>query len=99
MTETWEFRGIVIRPEIEDLNANQKRRVLEKARDQGITCGSCGSQDFEVGGALYLGFLFLNEDNDTHIVALTCKKPDCETPRTGIKLHEADFLKETSDER
>jgi hypothetical protein len=89
----------VIRPEIEDLNANQKRRVLRKVRERGFTCGSCGSKDFEVGEALYLGFLFLNEDNDTHMVALTCKKPDCESPRTGIKLHEADFLKESGDDR
>jgi hypothetical protein len=38
--------------------------------------------------------LFLSEDHDNHMVALTCKNPDCGSPRTGIRLREADFLKE-----
>ena len=78
------------------LSEAQKQRVIEKVEERGFTCGSCGSNDFEVGEALYLGFLFLDEDNDAYMVALTCKEPDCDTPRTGIRLHEADFLKETS---
>ena len=84
----------MIRPEIEDLNANQKRSVLKRVEERGFTCGSCGSTDFQVGEALYLGFLFLDEDNDSYMVALTCKELDCGAPRMGIRLHEADFLKE-----
>jgi len=76
------------------LDENQKRRVLENVGERDVACGSCGSNDFEVGEALYLGFLFLDEDNDAYMVALTCKEPDCDAPRTGIRLHEADFLKE-----
>jgi hypothetical protein len=80
------------------LDEIQKRRVLEKVQERGFRCGSCGSGDFEVGDSLYLGFLFLSEDHDSHMVALACKNPDCGEPRTGIRLHEADFLKEpTSD--
>lgn len=51
----------MIRPENKALNENQKRRVLEKVKEQGFTCGSCGSDDFEVGKALYLGFLLLDK--------------------------------------
>ena len=40
------------------LDENQKRRVREVARERGFACGSCGAGDFEVGEALYLGFLF-----------------------------------------
>ena len=78
------------------LDENQKQRVLEKVLEKGFACGSCGSTDFEVGDSLYLGFLFLSEDYDDHMVALTCKNPDCGRPRTGIRLHEADFIKEPS---
>jgi hypothetical protein len=82
------------------LSEAQKRRVRGKVRERGFTCNSCGHGDFEVGDSLYLGFLFLSEDHDDHMVALTCKNPDCAAPRTGIRLHEADFLKEpTSDVR
>lgn len=75
------------------LDDSQKRKVLERAREQGFTCSSCGSGDFEVGEVLYLGFLFLSEDRDNYMVALTCKNPACEAPRTGIRLHEAEFLR------
>ena len=78
------------------LDEIQKRRVLEKVRERGFACENCGSTDFEVGDSLYLGFLFLSEDHDNHMVALTCKNPDCGVPRTGIRLHEADFIKEPS---
>jgi hypothetical protein len=76
------------------LDGTQKRRVLEKVRELGFTCKNCGWTDFEVGDSLYLGFLFLSENLDDHMVALTCLNPDCGAPRTGIRLHEADFLKE-----
>lgn len=75
-----------------ELTGEQKRRVLVKTGERGVTCGSCGSGDFEVGEALYLGFLFLSEAQDAYMVALTCKNPGCESPRTGIRLHELDFL-------
>ena len=74
------------------LTEGQKQRVLGKIEERDLTCGSCGSDDFEVGEALYVGFLFLSEDHDNYVVALTCKNPDCRTPRTGIKLRGAEFL-------
>ena len=74
------------------LDANEKHRVLEKSRGRGFVCASCGSEDFEVGDALHLGFLFLSEDRDAYMVALTCKNPGCQAPRTGIRLHQLDFL-------
>ena len=80
----------MIRPENKVLDENQKRRVLEKVRERGFTCGSCGSGDFEVGEALYLGFPFLDEEHGNYMVALSCENPDC--ARTGIRLHESEFL-------
>jgi hypothetical protein len=76
------------------LDETQKGRVLRKVREHDFACQNCGSTNFEVGDSLYLGFLFLSEDHDDHMVALTCKNPDCGAPRTGIRLHEADFLEE-----
>lgn len=78
--------------ENKELNEKQKQRVLEKVGERGVTCGSCGSNDFEVGEALYLGFLFLDEEHGMYLVALTCEESRCDTPRTGIKLHESEFL-------
>ncbi|MDP9440224.1 MAG: hypothetical protein M3P49_16030 [Actinomycetota bacterium] len=75
-----------------ELTEEQKRRVLRKVEERGFACESCDSGDFEVGEALYLGFLFLSERQDAYMVALTCKEPGCESPRTGIRLHELDFL-------
>lgn len=75
-----------------ELTEKQKRRVLLKVEEKGLICGSCGSGDFEVGEALYLGFLFLSEGHDAYMVALTCKGHGCESPRTGIRLHQLDFL-------
>ena len=77
------------------LNEDERRMVLEKVRRSDLRCGSCGSDDFEVGEALYMGFLFLDEDLDMYMVALTCRAPDCDNPRTGIKLHGAEFLEES----
>lgn len=74
------------------LNEEQKRRVLAKTGERGVSCGSCGSGDFEVGEGLYLGFLFRSEAQDAYMVALTCKNPGCESPRTGIRLRQLDFL-------
>ncbi len=75
-----------------ELTEEQRRRVLLKVEERDVACRSCGSVDFEVGEALYLGFLFLSEDGDAYMVALTCKDAGCESPRTGIKLHQLDFL-------
>ena len=85
---------MAIRPENTVLNERQKQRVLDKVRERGITCGGCGPGDFEVGEALYLGFLFLDEAHGNYMVALTCTEPDCEEPRTGLWLHESEFLSE-----
>ena len=52
----------------------------------------CGAKDFGVGDALYLGFLFLDEDHYAYMVALTCRNPGCAKPRTEIVLPEKDFL-------
>ncbi len=82
----------VIQGDNRELTEEQKRRVLRKVEERGFACGSCGSGEFEVGDALYLGFLFLSEDPDAYMVALTCQSPDCESPRTGIRLHQLDFL-------
>ena len=76
------------------LTENQRERVLQKVEERGFRCASCGSGDFEVGEALEMGFLFLNEEHGTYIVALTCERPGCEAPRTGIRLHESAFLYE-----
>lgn len=81
-------------PENTELTEAQKRSVYKLVRERNFTCGSCSSESFQVGHALYLGFLFLSEDQDAYMVALTCKGPDCGAPRTGIKLREAEFLKE-----
>jgi hypothetical protein len=85
---------VVLYSENRVLNEEQKQKVLKRVEQRRITCGSCGSDDFEVGEALYLGFLFLSEPHGNYMVALTCKKPDCESPRTGIKLHEFQFLRD-----
>lgn len=76
------------------LTENQRERSLEKVKEQGFRCGSCGSDDFEVGETLEMGFLFLNEEHGAYMVALSCERPGCETPRTGVRLHESEFLYE-----
>jgi hypothetical protein len=81
-----------LRPENIALTARQKEHVTTKLRRKRFSCGSCGSEDFVVGDALYLGFLFLNEEQGTYMVALTCTNTACPAPRTGIRLHEASFL-------
>jgi hypothetical protein len=86
-------RPVIIK-ENKELGEKQKQRVLKRVRERGFRCGSCGSEDFEVGEALALGFLFLSEEHSTYMVALTCRKHDCAAPRTGIKLHESEFLPE-----
>ena len=79
--------------ERKELTESQQQRVLEKVEERGFVYGSCGSGAFDVGKALYVGFLFLSEDHDNYVVALTCTNTDCRTPRTGIKLRGAEFLR------
>ena len=45
-----------------------------------------------VGEAMEMGFLFLDKEHGAYMVALTCENPDCDAPRTGIRLHGSEFL-------
>lgn len=81
----------VIYPDNKRLTGAQKRRVLAKTAERKTACESCESHDFEVGEALDMGFLFLDEVSGTYMVALTCEKKNCRV-RTGIRLHESEFL-------
>ena len=93
MTErTTEQLGV--RPELISLGAAASQRVQEQIAAKGGHCEACGATDFAVGDAMLMGFLFLDEDADTYMVALTCRNPDCPKPRTGIKLCGKDFLSE-----
>jgi hypothetical protein len=83
---------IARRPELVSLNSAERECVLKQVAAKGGHCESCGGTDLEVGDALYLGFLFLDEDDDAYMVALTCRNPDCSKPRTGIRLREKDFI-------
>lgn len=80
------------RPENIAVTGLQKRRVLGHLARRGSTCHHCGGADFTVGDALYLGFLFLDEDIDTYMVALTCTNPECAVPHTGVRMRRSQFL-------
>jgi hypothetical protein len=82
----------VVRPELVSLVPADRDRVLQLVAAKGGHCESCGGTDFEVGHALYLGYLFLDEDDDAYMVALTCRNPECGQPHTAIRLRENDFL-------
>jgi hypothetical protein len=82
---------VIIRENTE-LTEDQKRRVLERVEERNFTCARCGSDDFKVREALEMGFLFLDEEHGTYMVALTCENPGCGSPRTGIRLHRSAFL-------
>jgi hypothetical protein len=81
----------MVRPELICLLPADRDRVLSLVAAKGGHCDSCGETDFEVGHALYLGFLFLDEDDDAYMVALTCRNPEC-GQRTAIRLCEGEFL-------
>jgi hypothetical protein len=83
----------MVRPELISLKSPARHRVLDHVAAKGGHCEGCGGTDFDVGDALPLGFLFLDEDDDAYMVALTCRNPECVQPRTGIVLHESDFLR------
>ncbi len=82
----------LVRPELIALYPAARERVWAHIAAKGGYCECCGAKDFDVGDAMYLGFLFLDEDSDAYIIALTCRNPDCAKPRTGIVLSESDFL-------
>jgi len=81
-----------IRPELTVLTGEQKHRVLEQVGRKHGSCRACGGDTFAVGDALYLGFLFLSEDSDAYMVALSCTNPACSAPHTGVRLPESEFL-------
>lgn len=83
---------VMLRPELVALDHAARERVLSRVSAQGGYCESCGGKEFDVGSALYLGFLFLDEDVDAYLVALSCRNPDCAKPRTAIRLPESEFL-------
>ncbi|OBK22100.1 hypothetical protein A5634_07955 [Mycobacterium asiaticum] len=89
---------VLVRPELIDLNEVSRQRVSEQIEAKGGYCESCGATGFDIGGALYLGFLFLNEDSDNYMVALTCRNPECRKPRTGIVLQRQEFLTSGTDD-
>lgn len=82
----------MVRPELIGLEPAARERVLAQVAAKGGRCEGCGGTDFTVGHALYLGFLFLDEEADAYLVALTCRNPECPKPRTAIDLREKDFL-------
>jgi hypothetical protein len=81
-----------IRPEITVLTKAQQDRVLRQIRRRRGTCRHCDGNEFLVGDALYLGFLFLSEERDAYMVGLTCTNSGCPAPHTGIRLPAAKFL-------
>ena len=82
----------MIRPELVSLKQAERNCVLEQVAAKRVHCDGCGGTEFDVGDALYLGFLFLDEDQDAYMVALTCRDPGCPNPRAGIVLAEKDFV-------
>jgi hypothetical protein len=84
-------KRVAVRPELISLVPVDRDRVAELVAAKGGHCENCDGTDFEVGHALYLGFLFLDEDIDAYLVALTCRNPECGR-RTAIRLREKDFL-------
>ena len=80
-----------VRPELVSLVPVDRDRVKALIAARGGHCEICGATDFDIGHALYLGYLFLDEDLDAYMVALTCRNPDCGR-HTGIRLRESEFL-------
>jgi hypothetical protein len=79
------------RPELITLDQPARDRVSELVTARGGHCAACDETEFEIGQALYLGFLFLDEDDDAYLVALTCRNPSCLRPRTAIRLRYKEF--------
>lgn len=85
--------GARARPESMELDGEMRRRVLRRIAAEGAHCHHCGDTEFAVGNALYLGFLFLDEDIDAYLVALTCRNRCCPRPHTAIRLHRDEFMR------
>lgn len=83
---------IATRPDTTPLSDQQKRRMLRKVRRRAHRCGGCGGRRFHVGDALYVGFLFLSEERDAYLVALTCARAGCPVPHTAIRSHAAELF-------
>ena len=82
------------RPELISLDAATRDRVTDLIATQDWHCEACGATKFAIGDALIMGFLFLDEDADAYLVALTCGNPECPKPRAGIRLRGKEFLSE-----
>ncbi|MGV0634268.1 hypothetical protein ABQE69_11330 [Mycolicibacillus trivialis] len=90
-----EDADVMARPELVELSDAATERVVAHLEASGLRCECCGAADFTIGSALPMGFLFLDEDDDAYLVALTCRNGDCGRPRTGLRLAGADFLAAT----
>ena len=77
---------VLTRPGLIALDAAERQRVHAHLAARGGHCRGCDGTEFDVGAALHLGFLFLDEESDAYLVALTCRTPDCGSPRTAIRL-------------
>ena len=53
------------RPELISLDAAARDRVTELIAAKGGHCEACGASEFAIGGAMSMGFLFLDEDADS----------------------------------
>ena len=82
---------MMVRPELTSLVPVDRDRVQAQVSAKGGHCGNCNGTDFDIGHALYLGYLFLDENDDAYLIALTCRNPQC-GQRTAIRLSEKDFL-------
>ncbi|MGP4022574.1 hypothetical protein [Actinomadura sp. 3N407] len=80
------------RPELTVLTGKQRDRVAKRLRRHRTRCAGCGSAEFDVGDALYLGFLFRSEQQDMYLVGLTCTDPACPAPRIGVRMQETDLF-------
>ncbi|OBG59177.1 MULTISPECIES: hypothetical protein [unclassified Mycobacterium] len=97
---TWgTYENVGTRPELIPLDRAARERVLEQIAVKGGHCEACDATDFTVGDAMIMGFLFLDEDADAYMVALTCCNPECPKPRTAIRLSGNDFLSDEQQAR
>ena len=90
--------NMTVRPELVSLKPAERDAVLELVAAKGGNCEGCNGSDFEVGHALYLGYLFLDEDDDAYMVALKCRNRGCPSPRTAITLSENEFMRGRDEE-
>lgn len=84
--------GLPRRPELVVLTADEKHWVRVRAWAHGFRCPGCRRRQFDVGDALFLGFLFVTAGPADYRVALTCRHRSCPAPHTGITLRAGEFL-------